>query len=250
MCNATECSSTSFLAVKQRKTTLNTVVCCFLLWPKETWPCHNKLGHGMKNKCCSMMWHATEECSSRSFLAKAWRNDGAECLATLWHIVCCCNSKNNATQCHGTSFSCCSMKNDIAAYNTMPWHIAQCHGTKNMVTVQRALPQHKAQLHGTKNITAAWNVMPWHKEYGHGTNTKHQCHQVDCYFIWVFGFFPKTFLVCCGRFLDVVVLLVTAITFPHVHATAESILQNLCWLASILCNDYFFKSPVVIVKIS
>jgi len=40
-----------------------------------------------------------------------------------------------------------------------------------------------------------------------------------------------------------------ATPFPHVHATAESILQNLCQLASILHNDNFQKSPVVIIKI-
>jgi len=36
-------------------------------------------------------------------------------------------------------------------------------------------------------------------------------------------------------------LLVTATPFPRVHANAESILRNLCCLASILHNDNFLK---------
>jgi len=36
-------------------------------------------------------------------------------------------------------------------------------------------------------------------------------------------------------------LLVTATPFPPVTANAESVLQNLCWFASILHNDNFLE---------
>jgi len=39
---------------------------------------------------------------------------------------------------------------------------------------------------------------------------------------------------CCG-------LLVTTAPFPPVTANAESVLQNLCWFASILRHDNFLE---------
>ena len=94
-------------------------------------------------------------------------------LKMLWHMQCCSMLCNAVAPLH-----------HAAAYCTMPWHIAQCHGTKNSTTAQSKMLWHKKQHswyianavarkkhHSTKHNTMAQKhgKMPQHIMEGHGT---------------------------------------------------------------------------------
>jgi len=148
------------------------------------------------------MQHAAE-CSSSIFSC-------TEHHATLRHIFSCCNTsrntKNDAMQCHGTSFCCHSTKSFAMAQRALPRHkeifcgmkrfamawrdLLQCQkhdcSTRRITAAQSTTPCHKKHHCSTKCNATAQRIWPWHQH-----QHQHQHRQVDCFsFRYVFGFFP------------------------------------------------------------